>query len=155
MVKLYFEKPSFILVIVLWLIGICVGLFLISVGNIYLILGVGVVVLMCFKVNHIISVDQNLNIVSKFFIPKKIPIADITKIVYETQGLGDSKDSLINVYYLENGLERYSILLHFRIFGKKNVINFLNVMDSKVEIDKKSFEIRNIKYDNGNFYDAY
>ena len=143
--KIFFERESLIL---FFFINICLCLFtffLIYLSIPSALFGISFLIIIIYKTNHIISIDKNLNILSKFFIPKTINLSAVTKISYEQRGIGSKTDYYVVIYYHEGKKINQSVLLHYRIFNKKNIVHFLNSVNDTI-IDKKSFEQLKIKF---------
>ena len=148
--EIYFDSLSLSLLIVIIIIGLIIGLFFISLSIPTSIIGIIFIFFLLKRINNVIYINDYLNILSPFLIPKKIEFSQLMEIKCEMVGFGRSRDILIYVYYKNDNKTKKSILTNYRIFGKEKVIKLLDNIELK-KIYIESFKMLNIEYRENKF----
>lgn len=149
--EIYFDSLSLsLLIVIIIIIGLIIGLFFIFLSIPTSIIGIIFIFFLLKRINNVIYIDDYLNILSPFLIPKKIEFSQLMEIKCEMVGFGRSRDILIYVYYKNDNKTKKSILTNYRIFGKKKVIKFLDNIELK-KIDIESFKMLNIEFRENKF----
>jgi len=148
--KIYYDAASLILLYLLLLIGFCIGLFFIFLSIPMGCIGILFILIILKKINYVIAIDNYFHILSPFLLPKKIPFSELIEIKCERIGLGRSSQILIFVYYHNKDVICKSILLHFTIFKKEKILQFLNTIDAE-KVCIESFKMMHIDFQKDTF----
>ncbi|CAM3318480.1 hypothetical protein FLLO111716_03405 [Flavobacterium longum] len=111
------------------------------------ILGALLLFIVCWKINDVVYIDSHFHIISRFFVPKKIPVSDLVEI--KAKRFFTSR--VIQVFYMANGKLNHSALTFIGLFGNDRLIALLNALDHE-KVHHESFDAHfEIRYRDGEF----
>ncbi|MFD2603721.1 hypothetical protein [Flavobacterium suzhouense] len=138
----YIDKYSILIMGLLFVLTVAISVFFFFLGSFCYVIGSLYFILFVSRINHIVLLNNKFLLVKYLIHFRWISIQDVQLIKCELTGFGRSRDVVIYVYYIDEGNKlKKALFLHFRVLGYKNIVSFLNNIQSIVDIDEESFGI--------------
>ena len=151
---IFYDKKSLILFFGIFTLACMIAAFLIFLSVPSAFLGIGLLLIIMWKINLVIYINDYLNVYGRFFTYKKIPISQVVEIGFRSAGFGSSRDTIFTISYNENESIKNSILLNYKVFGTQSILSFLNKFPAKEKINIVSLQNAGIKYKDGKYVKA-